>query len=165
MTLTSSSIFHIDQIKLKIHLKIKISGYGWTKFQEILFLPFQKRCFEEWETHCSVLIAEGTILKTIIISFIIHFCFDKQKLWSLYVLDTPLMFISILINITQFNLAKSAGAVHYTDCISAEGWVSWIWHETIWWRGSSNAGALGNAEYSFIAIALRSILVWSWSIW
>ena len=26
-------------------------------------------------------------------------------------------------------------------------------HETIWWWGFSNAGALGNAEYPFIAIA------------
>ena len=25
--------------------------------------------------------------------------------------------------------------------------VSWIRHKTIWWWGSSNAGALGNAEY------------------
>ena len=31
--------------------------------------------------------------------------------------------------------------------------VSWIWHLTIWWWDSSNAGALGNAEYPFIAIA------------
>ena len=26
--------------------------------------------------------------------------------------------------------------------------VSWIWHKAIWWWCSSNAGALGNAEYS-----------------
>ena len=31
--------------------------------------------------------------------------------------------------------------------------MSWILRETIWWWGSSNPGALGNAEYSFIAIA------------
>ena len=31
----------------------------------------------------------------------------------------------------------------------------------IWWLGSSNAGALGNAEYPFIAIAPRSILAQS----
>ena len=34
--------------------------------------------------------------------------------------------------------------------------MSCLWHETIWWGGSSNAGALGNAEYSFIAITPRS---------
>ena len=34
--------------------------------------------------------------------------------------------------------------------------VSWIWYKTIWWWGSSNTGALGNVEYPFIAIALRS---------
>ena len=26
-------------------------------------------------------------------------------------------------------------------------WVSWIWHETIWWWGSSNARAFANAKY------------------
>ena len=35
-------------------------------------------------------------------------------------------------------------------------WVLWIWHKTVWWWGSSNAGALENAEYPFIAIAPRS---------
>ena len=35
--------------------------------------------------------------------------------------------------------------------------VSWIRHETLWWWGSSNAGALGNAEYSFVATAPRSL--------
>ena len=34
-----------------------------------------------------------------------------------------------------------------------------------WWWGSSNAGALGNAEYPFIAIALRSTLPRSGSTW
>ena len=43
--------------------------------------------------------------------------------------------------------------------------VFWIWHKTIWWRGSSNAGALGNAEYFFIAIAPKSTLAWSVSTW
>ena len=41
--------------------------------------------------------------------------------------------------------------------------VSWIWHETS--RVSSNCGALGNAEYPFIAIAPRSTLAWSSSTW
>ena len=56
--------------------------------------------------------------------------------------------------------AQSAGAVEYTDCISAE------WKESPsptsvqdmtlkhWWRGSRNTGALGNAEY-LIASPLR----------
>ena len=35
----------------------------------------------------------------------------------------------------------------------------------IWGRGSSNAGALENTEYSFIAIALRSTLIQSGSTW
>ena len=37
-------------------------------------------------------------------------------------------------------------------------WLSWIWHKAIRWWGSSNAEALGKAEYSFIAIAPRSTL-------
>ena len=44
-------------------------------------------------------------------------------------------------------------------------WVSWIWCKTIWWSGSSKAGALGNAEYHFIAIAPRSTLSWNGSTW
>ena len=36
--------------------------------------------------------------------------------------------------------------------------MSWIWHETIWWSGSSDAGVLVNAEHPFIAIAPRSTL-------
>ena len=40
--------------------------------------------------------------------------------------------------------------------------VSWIWHETIWWWGSSNAGALGNAEYFFIGIAPWSTQTPEW---
>ena len=42
-------------------------------------------------------------------------------------------------------------------------WVSWIWHKTIWWWGSGNPEALGNAEYSFITIAPRSTLMLEWS--
>ena len=41
--------------------------------------------------------------------------------------------------------------------------LSWIWYETIWWWGPSGAGALGNAEYSFIAIAPRFTLARSGS--
>ena len=44
-------------------------------------------------------------------------------------------------------------------------WVSWIWHVTIWWWGSNNVGALGNAEYPFIAITPRSTLARSGSTW
>ena len=60
------------------------------------------------------------------------------------------------------------GAVEYTDCISAEVYdspqqVSWIWFETIWWWGFSNAGALGNVEYAFITIAPKFTLAWSGS--
>ena len=42
--------------------------------------------------------------------------------------------------------------------------VPWIWHKTIYWWGSSDAGALVNVEHPFIAIAPRSILGRSGSI-
>ena len=68
-------------------------------------------------------------------------------------------------------IAQFAWASEYTDCFSTKGEdstpqrVSCIWHWTIWWWGSSNAGALGNAEYSFIAITPRSTLAQSGSTW
>ena len=43
--------------------------------------------------------------------------------------------------------------------------VSLIWHKTMKWCGSSNTGALGNSEYPFIVIALRSTLAWRGSTW
>ena len=36
--------------------------------------------------------------------------------------------------------------------------VSWIWHYTIWWSGSSNVVALGNAEYLIISMAPSQLL-------
>ena len=38
-------------------------------------------------------------------------------------------------------------------CKSPPQWVPKIWHKTIWSWCPSNAGALGNAEYLFIAVA------------
>ena len=43
--------------------------------------------------------------------------------------------------------------------------VSWIWHQTIWWWSSSNAEALGNVEYPFVAFTARSCLVQRGSTW
>ena len=71
------------------------------------------------------------------------------------------------------HVAQSARAIKYTDYNSADGyppshthqWVSWIWHKTIWWWGSSYAGALGNVEHPFIAIASRSTLARSGCTW
>ena len=60
-------------------------------------------------------------------------------------------------------IALLGGVVEYTDCI------------TIWWWGSSIAGALGNAEYPFIAICaqilsmgqieLNCVLMLNWIAW
>ena len=44
-------------------------------------------------------------------------------------------------------------------------WVSWIWYKSIWCRVFSNPGALGNAEYPFIAIAPWMSLTRIWSTW
>ena len=43
--------------------------------------------------------------------------------------------------------------------------VSYIWHWTIWRRYSSNTGAMGNAEYLFIAIAPMFTLARNNSTW
>ena len=65
-------------------------------------------------------------------------------------------------------MAQLAGALEYTDCISTEGWDSSNECPNmtlIWWWGSSNARALRNAEYPFIAIAPRYTLARSGSTW
>ena len=73
-------------------------------------------------------------------------------------------------NLTSFFFfAQSAGAVEYTDCFYAEELHPLnecpVWHKTIRWWGSSDAGALGNVEYLFIATASRSTLGRSDSTW
>ena len=40
-----------------------------------------------------------------------------------------------------------------------------LWNKLIWWLGSSNGGALGNAEHPFIPIAPKSTLVRIGSNW
>ena len=44
-------------------------------------------------------------------------------------------------------------------------WMSILWHYTIWWWGSGNAGDLGSAEYHFIVITSLSNLARSDSTW
>ena len=58
-----------------------------------------------------------------------------------HLLEAMLIFIWVKYEVVQ--------VVEYTDCI----------------YGSTNSGALGNAEYPFIAIVSRSVLTWSGSIW
>ena len=68
---------------------------------------------------------------------------------------------------SKFLLAQSAGAVEYTDCFSAEGVRpphECPGHDTKQ-SDSEVPGALGNVEYPFIAIAPRSTLARSGSIW
>ena len=67
-------------------------------------------------------------------------------------------------------MAQSAGSVKYTSSIFAERvrlpqQMSGIWHKTIGWWSSSNAGTLGNSEYPFIPLACRFTLAWSGNIW
>ena len=67
-------------------------------------------------------------------------------------------------------MAQSAGAVEYTDCFSAEGKHSP--NECPGYDTKQSDGAttvmleiLENAEYSFIAIAARSIMARDGSTW
>ena len=62
-----------------------------------------------------------------------------------------------------YQLAQSAGACRIHRLHHCR--VSYLWHSTIWWWGFSNARVLGNAENSFIAIALRSTQARSGSTW
>ena len=58
--------------------------------------------------------------------------------------------------------------VEYTDCISVEGQDfpdEWIWYLTIWWWNFSNAWALGNVDYPYIASVPRSTLTCSGRTW
>ena len=55
--------------------------------------------------------------------------------------------------------------LHLWSGVSLPQRVFWIWHKTIWWWGSSNAGALENADYPFVAIAPRFILARSGINW
>ena len=66
--------------------------------------------------------------------------------------------------LSLFNRAPSAGAVEYTNCISAEEYNSpkECPDNDI---KQSDVGALGSADYSFIAIALRSTLPRSGNTW
>ena len=55
--------------------------------------------------------------------------------------------------------------LHLCTVVRLSKRMYWFWHQTIWLWGSSNDGALGNAKYSFIAIAPSSILAQSCSSW
>ena len=65
--------------------------------------------------------------------------------------------------LSNSNTAQVAGAVEYTNCISAERW--WVSPPSLnKWSGfdtKPSDGALKNVEYPFIAIAPRSTLTQS----
>ena len=99
------------------------------------------------------------------------------KVFWLYI-ETLSSFITIVLNCCL----KSFTFINYNWLSGSVGWgcgihrlqicrvvklprLSWIWHETIYWWRSSDAGALGNAEYPFVTIALGSTLTWSGSTW
>ena len=74
--------------------------------------------------------------------------------------------IIYLIYVLKRFVAQSAGAVEYTDCFSAGvGLISPFNECPRYDTKQSDAGALGNAVYFFIAIAPRSTLAWSGNIW
>ena len=100
----------------------------------------------------------------------VHNMFGSVSVSS-YLSISYFSYLFISAHLSQSVLAQSDEAVEYIHCFSAEGnptphqWVSWIWYYTIWWWGSSNAWALGNAQYPFIAITPKSTLAWSGSTW
>ena len=67
--------------------------------------------------------------------------------------------------------------IYLQECTCPVGWgcrihrlhhcqrLFWKWHKTMWWWGSSYAGALGNAEHPFIAIAPWSAPTQSGGTW
>ena len=74
--------------------------------------------------------------------------------------------IGVFGTIPKCLVAQSAGAVEYTDCFPAERLDphnECPGYDTKQSDGEDPAGALGNAEYPFIAIAPRSILARSGS--
>ena len=68
--------------------------------------------------------------------------------------------------LVQVNLAHSAGAVEYTNCITVDKTpptcvLDMILNNLL--VNSCNAGALENVDYLFITIALSFTLAWSGS--
>ena len=59
-------------------------------------------------------------------------------------------------SIYRLHLCRSVRLPHRVSC---------IWHWTIWRWSSSNAGSLGNAEYSLIEISPRSTMAWTGTNW
>ena len=90
---------------------------------------------------------------------------DLNSFWVEMVSMLPLIFTS-----PRFLLSQSSAAVEYTDCIPVESYdptpksVLKMTLNNLMVR-SCHSGALGNAEYTFIAIALKSSLVRSGSTW
>ena len=81
---------------------------------------------------------------------------------NLYYIDLSILYRFIyLYHIDLFpyhtNQADRDCRIHrldlYREVRPLPQWASWIWYKAIWWWGSSNLRALGNAEYSFIEIA------------
>ena len=83
-------------------------------------------------------------------SSVFRVCFGFLCVWTFYEDYERFM------NTCTFHISVSWLCYKYTDCISTEGQELLI-NVLIWWWGSSNARALGNAEYTFIAIVSRSI--------
>ena len=76
------------------------------------------------------------------------------------------VYIYMFIHIYKYMFAQPTGAVEYTDCFSTKRLDPHPnefprYDSTIWWWGPSNAGAVGNVEYSYIDITTRSSLAQS----
>ena len=107
----------------------------------------------------------------------IGFKIEKKHTKNIEIHSHTLTYIGCIFSLHTFHLlllSQQASIAMWTILISKSWWwgcrihwlhlcrgvrrVSWLWHKKFWWWGSSNAGALGNAEYPFIAIPPRSTL-------
>ena len=90
-------------------------------------------------------------------------CLSWKLTFKILTLETSLVQVrNIQLSQTQSLSCRIHWLLLCREGVRCLQWVSWI---TILWWGSSNAGALGNVEYLFIAITPWSTLAWSRGTW
>ena len=99
-----------------------------------------------------------SLLRSLYVNFITN---PKVKSWILY--DSFLFFSFFCFKPQSTDSSCRTRRLHFGSGVRHSQWVFWIWHHIIWWWGASKAGALGNVDYLFIALAPRSTLIQSGS--
>ena len=100
-------------------------------------------------------------------------CVQRNEIWLvLKLLPTNYSFTSHILRVLKIwhkflpsRLCSRIHQLHLCREVRTLQRVSFIWHKTIYWWGSSDAGALGNVMYLFIAITPRTTLARSGSTW